>query len=182
MTTSTDYKIILDDLLGEAALPQSAVVSCIMNDFDTIPKSLRESVDHGPWFDEPDSFLFIDPETGYHCAVLRAKSLHLCGYVLVPDTHRATYLHEDDAYELDLCPRRISYVGVELTGHLGHLEQGHDLAVGFDCSQGYDYVPGFTGFSDLSRIVRQDPKAYRSFAYVIDMVQTMAQSLKHMEA
>ena len=41
----------------------------------------------GPWNSEPDKVVWVDPETGLDCMIIRSRSGSLCGYVGVERNH-----------------------------------------------------------------------------------------------
>ncbi len=51
---------------------------------------LKLLIEDRPWENEPDLEEWTDEATGYKCRIKRhPMHLHLCGYVGVPETHRA---------------------------------------------------------------------------------------------
>lgn len=50
----------------------------------------------GPWQDEPDKIQFTDRVTGFPCLIVRNHGGALCGYVGVPEEHKAYHKHYDD--------------------------------------------------------------------------------------
>lgn len=49
----------------------------------------------GPWHDEPDKAVWIDPATDLDCMIHRGPMGQLCGYVGVPPTHALHGYHYD---------------------------------------------------------------------------------------
>lgn len=50
----------------------------------------------GSWQDEPDKMQFADRTTGLPCLIVRNQFGALCGYVGVPETHKAYRRHYND--------------------------------------------------------------------------------------
>lgn len=49
----------------------------------------------GPWQEEPDKIQFVDRATGLPCLIVRNHAGALCGYVGVPEGHKAYQTHYD---------------------------------------------------------------------------------------
>jgi len=109
-------------------------------------------MEYKPWEDEPDSFDWVDPDTQLHCAIRRAPSGHLCGYVRLPRRH--PWDHRDcDAIRAEV--------------HGGLTFAGDDLInttldgswwIGFDCAHVGDLIPKYP---------KDQPEVkYRTMGYV----------------
>lgn len=141
----------------------------------------------GPWQQEPDIMLWVDPLSGIQCMVARAHGGHLCGYVGLPPGHP---LHGEEASH------------VEFRAHGGiNFARGFPLSsfrvdppltdsteywwLGFDCGHSWDYSPAVaahfkqlaaqTGralFSQLPGFC--EPRGYCIIEYVKEEVTDLA--------
>lgn len=105
----------------------------------------------GPWQDEPDKMQFVDRGTGLPCLIVRNHSGALCGYVGVPETHKAFELH----YDAELVRGINVHGGLTFSNHCtkGSAEETHICHVpapgesdnvwwfGFDCAHLNDKSP-----------------------------------------
>lgn len=142
---------------------------------DPLPKS-------GPWANEADKTVWVDPETDLDCMTHRNGGGALCGYVGVGPEHP---LHGRD------------YEAPEVTVHGGltfasacqedpegicHVpEPGREENVwwfGFDCAHLYDLCPSYNrGTNPLL----DSYDVYRDMEYVVAEVESLARQLKAME-
>lgn len=114
--------------------------------------------------DEPSEALFI--YRGFNCAILRhLTSLHLCGYVAVPQGHKAfncTY----DEFSAD-CHGGLTYADYQLPR--GTQLQGTFWWIGFDCAHWGDWVS-----------IAEDG-TYRTFGYVFSQIMSIVNQLEKMK-
>ena len=95
----------------------------------------------GPWQDEPDKVVWVDPATGLDCMAHRNRSGAWCGYVGVPAGHPA-YGQDYDNVDVD-CHGGLTFAaGCQETGDPAHgichvPQEGRPAEVwwlGFDCA------------------------------------------------
>jgi hypothetical protein len=108
---------------------------------------------HGPWQEEPDKMQFVDQATGLPCLIVRNHSGALCGYVGVPENHKAFELH----YDAELVRGINVHGGLTFSDHCtkGGAEETHICHVpapgepdnvwwfGFDCAHSGDCLPAY---------------------------------------
>lgn len=145
----------------------------------------------GPWQDEPDKAVWVDPATGLDCMIHRNHAGAWCGYVGVPEGHPA---HGKDYDEVQASVHGgLTYAGacqpVESpeTG-LCHIEQpgrpDHVWWVGFDCGHYMDFMPALeVTMREIRRKYHDSPGytevggTYRDINYVVLEVQDLAKQL-----
>ena len=102
----------------------------------------------GPWDDEPDKVVWVDPATGLDCMAHRNGSGAWCGYVGVPAGHPA-YGQDYDNVDVD-CHGGLTFAaGCQETGDPAHgichvPQEGRPAEVwwlGFDCAHFMDLMP-----------------------------------------
>lgn len=143
----------------------------------------------GPWQDEPDKMQFVDQATGLPCLIVRSPSSgSLCGYVGVPETHKAFELH----YDAELVRGINVHGGLTFSNHCtkGGAEETHICHVpapgesdnvwwfGFDCAHYRDICPGMV--ATLRSIgIDQDrsDETYRTINYVKRNIAKLALQL-----
>lgn len=143
----------------------------------------RRPVASGPWDNEPDKAVWIDPDTGLDCMIVRNRYGALCGYVGVPPGHP---WHRKDYDEVPVeAHGGLTYSnlcdGNEEGGICHTPEPGRPADVwwfGFDCSHLGDLPPLM--IENLSKL---DPElaarissrqTYRNFGYVQHQVTQLA--------
>lgn len=156
----------------------------------------------GPWRDEPDKVVWIDPATDLDCMIHRNRVGGLCGYVGVgPDHpwHRKEYtelgfldVHGGLTFS-DLCdPEAAEEHGI---CHVPLHGRPHDVWwLGFDCVHAMDLAPGMAADQrELARRARERGDievaelfersdtilrgTYRTIAYVENEVKRLAQQV-----
>lgn len=138
---------------------------------------LKLLIEDRPWENEPDLEEWTDEATGYKCRIRRhPTNLHLCGYVGVPESHRAfgagydsvnapvhgglTYSdEEDDGYW---------WFGFD-TSHAGDMNLGVILAF-LDMKEGHSWLADY-----------HKGEPYRDWTYVKDNVGELLDYLKEEE-
>lgn len=152
----------------------------------------------GPWQDEPDKIVWIDPATDLDCMIHRGPLGALCGYVGVPPTH--THYGED-------LPYKIENVGVDVHGGLTYAApcdpqatEEHGLChvptagrpddvwwFGFDCSHAWDVMPAMAARERMLAATLPDwpempdvgPRvSYKTVDYVRAEVTSLAAQLR----
>lgn len=100
----------------------------------------------------------------------------LCGYVALPENHR---LYEVDYEDLDTIDVHggITYSGYSQLENQKFTESSTQVDdntwwIGFDCSHGYDLVPG------MQHIVNSGNRVYRDIDYVTNEVEELAAKLQ----
>jgi hypothetical protein len=169
-----EYSSVFDLLLEEAGIaPDCLHLIEAIN--PVIPETTAPDVPLGVWFEEPDIVSWTDTETGYQCAILRApRSLHLCGYVQIGEDHPLHGADFGTLRPLFQTTRPLSFSSAEfpLPQLLEPLSPRRGWVFGFDCAQGWDYVPGHHSFES------KDHRSYRTFPQVADMCRKLALSLR----
>lgn len=155
----------------------------------------KSSWDPGPWMDEPDKAVWVDPETDLDCMIVRNGVGALCGYVGVPDTHPWFGLgynsktcdetcDEGDDYWCSHRVEAIISVHGGLTFASGCQEDGsRESSVchiaqpgrpskiwwfGFDCAHAGDFCPGMDArLPDNLKYPRITGERYRDVQYVM---------------
>jgi hypothetical protein len=137
----------------------------------------------GPWQDEPDKVVWIDPSTDLDCMIVRGPSGALCGYVAVTGEHPwygkdyNSLYGDDDRY-------------VEVHGGLTFANECHGTIChvpaegrsddvwwfGFDCAHGGDICPAFE-----SIYPHFDRATYKDIGYVKRECEMLAHQLKEAE-
>lgn len=148
----------------------------------------------GPWQNEPDKIQFVDRATGLPCLIVRNHSGALCGYVGVPQGHKAWRLHyDDDAF------RRISvHGGLTFADHchdsgdetrgICHVPAAGDADnvwwLGFDCSHVDDVMPAHRKIFEQINLPGYDKvhknDRYRTVNYVKRHIAKLALQLNDM--
>lgn len=137
----------------------------------------------GVWENEPDRVVWLDPDTGYPCLILRNPLGALCGYVGVPVGHPCygfSCTDVESKYNIDV------HGGLTFDGRVFGMPEsplfrlGTNLWFGqwfgFDCSHYMDYLPNFQmGFypRDTER-----KNTYRELAYVEKECRLLAKQFK----
>jgi hypothetical protein len=103
---------------------------------------------------------------GFHCFIRRhPTSLHLCGYVAVPEGHKA-FNHGYDELSID-CHGGLTYCDYQLPGNTQL--QGKFWWIGFDCVHWSDWSGAF------------DSGTYRTFGYVFKNITEIVEQLEKMK-
>lgn len=131
---------------------------------------------------EGDSLDWVDPTTGYECAIRRVDKFgHLCGYVRVPETHpyfnKKIMNTELDVFEV--------HWGLTFDGKMDFIDvngntdpnnkEGH--WIGFDCGHAGDLLPRL--FIDRGFISAGE--TYKTKNYVIIECGNLAKQLKELD-
>lgn len=130
------------------------------------------------WETEPSTEFWIDPETGYGCAIVRHTSmLHLCGYVGVPMTHPWAQKGYDDMRMADN-----EWVDVHggltySTDHAPNEKPDGHWWLGFDCAHCGDLVPYMAKRG--GHLDREE--SYKDWAYVKAEATKLARQAKQTE-
>lgn len=116
-----------------------------------------------PWAQEPDYAEFT--LNGFTCVIRRPYVLaHLCGYVGLPEGHKAFGKHYD-VIEVNV-HGGLTYSKLELDGYKGKLLWW----IGFDCDRSGDFSPYY-----------EEPdsgEVYRTFGYVFAQLQSLTLQLQ----
>lgn len=159
----------------------------------------------GPWMDEPDKVVWIDPETNLDCMIRRNHHGVWCGYVGVPENHPLYGIDYNSSDIDDNLSHYIALGKIEVHGRLTYSEfcqeneketgicHKSDKEVywfGFDCGHAYDYMPGMgadvLALDDIpittrnlfeSMRNRKDFETYRDMDYVKAEVLSLAKQL-----
>jgi len=137
----------------------------------------------GPWSNEPDKIVWVDPTTGLDCMIVRNPELgNLCGYVGVPlDSKLANVAYDD----LDVnCHGGLTY-GAKCEGRVCHISDYEVYWFGFDCAHFEDMSPGtralfIRSFSFPSGRDYFGHGTYRDVSYVRDEVTQLAAQIKEL--
>jgi hypothetical protein len=146
--------------------------------------------ERGPWDDEPDKVVWVDEATGLDCMAHRNNSGAWCGYVGVPEGHRA-YGSDYDNVDVDVhggltysaacqegSPPEFGLCHVPQEGRPTHL-----WWLGFDTAHFMDYMPGMAARLKELHALRPDFPAlrevefgerYRDLDYVVSEVTQLA--------
>lgn len=138
----------------------------------------------GPWKTEPDKMQWQDEATGLPCLIHRNGSGALCGYVGVPEGHKA-YQKDYDDVDVD-AHGGLTYAGQcadtkdESHGICHLAEQGepqHVWWLGFDCAHSGDICPRY----DFDRSYPiADYESYKTVEYVRNEVTNLARQIAAM--
>lgn len=144
----------------------------------------------GPWKTEPDWIYYIDEETGFDILIKRNELLgHLCGYVGIFRDHpyyQINYMR-DPLWKLDVYGGHLSFSGFyDGKQEIGICDPLGTWWLGFDCSQGKDYLPGIAAalaLADPNAIIptwRHDlnPANYKDIDFVLNECKLLAKQLK----
>lgn len=155
----------------------------------------------GPWANEPDKAVWIDPSTNYDCMIHRNHSGALCGYVGVgPDHFMYESPYSGNQYNAKLELERVDLRGTimekvevhggltyasKCSGDLCHVAQPgrpkHVWWFGFDCAHMGDLVP-FT--VEVRKIIGPpfEGDRYRNFEFVKIEVESLAMQLSEIDS
>jgi len=118
--------------------------------------------------DEPREAAFV--YRGFNCFIRRhPTSLHLCGYVAVPEGHKMFNCGCDELFSID-CHGGLTYAQYDLPGDTQL--QGNFWWIGFDCAHSGDWTAGGLIFGN---------EVYRSFGYVFLQVTNIVEQLEKMQ-
>jgi hypothetical protein len=177
----------LRKLLGIVTLDASALVG--MRTYTTFDKS---SWGPGPWQGEPDKLSWTDPGSGLPCLIVRNRLGALCGYVGVAPEHPwhgIPYNHrlgDDEPQEIISVHGGLTFSdgcdddGDEATAICHIAEPGqpdHVWWFGFDCSHGFDFVPGLLAREAAMGMPPDDRGTYRDVEYVKTQIESLALQL-----
>jgi hypothetical protein len=152
----------------------------------------------GAWQSEPDKVVWVDQATGLDCMAHRNGSGAWCGYVGVPEGHRAYGRGYDDVNVV--CHGGLTYADLcaetQSPEHgLCHIPQAGRPAevwwLGFDCAHWQDFCPAMA--ARLKEIRAKDDKwadlfaepyrdfgeHYRDLGYVVSEATALAHQLAH---
>lgn len=130
----------------------------------------------GPWDDEPDRAIWVDPATGLDCLIVRNHLGNLCGYVAVGPDHPLFEVYADEG-QVDV------HGGISYAAHCDndpvegvcHLTHDDDPAwwLGFDTAHSWDLSPyQAKNHPDLTF-----DTTYKNMAYVTAEVERLAEQL-----
>ncbi len=122
----------------------------------------NENWGSGEWDNEPDKLNWVDEYSGYECEIIRTPKMgHLCGYVVIPESHHLHGVSYDDIE------------GVSVHGGLtfSDFRENEKYEVGFDCAHSGDIVP-YT-----NKIYPNYDDVYRNIEYVKDETTRLAKQL-----
>ena len=143
----------------------------------------------GPWREEADKLAWQDPETGFHCIILRLRDGSLSGYVAVPVSHPLYgFNHDAIPSGVDIVAHgglsysepcnergpeqvRVCHTSIVPTGK--HAEPDQDWWFGFSCNHKEDLVPN----SDPSFLRDEEGRTYRDEAFVFQECTHLAKQL-----
>lgn len=151
----------------------------------------------GPWMNEPDKAVWVDPKTDLDCMIVRNRMGALCGYVGVGPRHPFHGFHYDCVHvqvhggltHADAChPSDDESQGI---CHAPEPGREHDIWwFGFDCAHGFDLIPHMLKLElqdpiyqaiaeSRMRLVEQGlpPDIYRDFEYVKEQCELLAYQL-----
>lgn len=158
----------------------------------------------GPWDDEPDKVVWVDPATGLDCMARRGGGGAWCGYVGVSEAHpwhgKGYSEHlpipcdeeadPDGYYCYSHSPDALISVHGGITFAAGCREDGNPAKdvchisedgpvwwFGFDCSHCFDLRPGGLRWSSPL-----DGEVYRDLSYVISETTSMAAQMAEVSA
>ena len=150
--------------------------------------------ERGPWDDEPDKVVWVDQATGLDCMAHRNGSGAWCGYVGVPEGHRAYERGYDDVPAV--VHGGLTFAGgCQETGDPAHgichiPQEGRPAEVwwlGFDCAHFQDKMPAMEArlkalrAKDLVWPARPDAldefEQYRDLGYVMAECESLALQL-----
>lgn len=158
--------------------------------------------ERGPWDNEPDKVVWIDPETDLDCMIVRNQLGNLCGYVGVPPGHPLHGVGYNGCPQkcpesyCEHSPERLVSVHGGLTfshfchegGTICHVPEpgrpDHVYWFGFDCAHSWDKVPATTQARyDIDRMYPRahEDAVYRDVDYVKSEVTQLAKQLASMK-
>lgn len=148
--------------------------------WDVSPNNPKSEWGEGPWQDEPDKIVWVDPASDLDCMIIRGPSGALCGYVGVPTEHPAYGL---DGGELEIYAHGgVNFAG-ECHGIICHVPEpgrtDHVWWLGFDCAHFNDYCPAFAVMGEAFN--RLPNEQYKTVKYVKRECENLAHQLKEME-
>jgi len=154
----------------------------------------HEDWGEGPWNDEPDHDVWVDPVTDLDCMINRGPSGSWCGYVGVGPDHPWHGKHYDEV-DVGVHGGLTYSAACEEGGEICHVpwpNREHDIWwFGFDCIHWGDIAPKME--ADLRELRQRVPqvehaffegedtfmrRTYKDMAYVIGEVLSLAQQLK----
>lgn len=155
----------------------------------------RTGWDEGPWNDEPDKLVWVDPATGLDCMIKRNNMGALCGYVGVPPSH-PWHGRGYDECTMDCGEEWCNHsAGSKISVHGGltyadacmegdpatsicHVAQeGREEDVwwfGFDCAHSMDVVPGLLRYGLVGFTVNS---SYKDLSYLAREISLLARQL-----
>lgn len=168
----------------------------------------RDAVDRadwpaGPWDDEPDKVVWVDPDSDLDCMIRRGGGGAWCGYVGVPPEHPWYGVYYSGCIEDPQCddgwecghssPDGRAEVHGGLTFSGACREEGDPASAichvpqpgrtddvwwfGFDCSHAWDLRPGSIKFDREHGFRRRPDEVYRDEQYVIQQTLELARQL-----
>lgn len=131
----------------------------------------------GPWMSEPDKEVWVDPETGLDCMIVRQHHGAWCGYVGVKEGHR----YFDMDYSKDDIDGKVSVHGgltysARCNGHICHPADQNDSPTywfGFDCAHLEDKCPA----PEYDKMFMGYESVYKDINYVKQEVTNLARQL-----
>lgn len=133
-----------------------------MNKENLLEKSLELELKGGLTSIKNDAIIFEDRE--FLCIIRQVDfSGHLCGYVVVPMTHKINKENYKNDWDYPL----ICHGGVTFTENI-ILENKNYNVIGFDCNRFCDYAP---------LLKHGDPKNYKDVKYVSNELKNIVTQL-----
>lgn len=179
----------------------------------TWPKNVRErgrsEWPAGPWDDEPDKVVWIDPATDLDCLIHRNQMGGLCGYVGVGPDHPFSGIHYSDCATQADCeggwddtpghvsPERVLSVhgGITFASFCVESEDGEGHGIchvaepgrpekvfwfGFDCGHSMDLMPAMAAFEQHMGFDNPLAAQYRDIHFVKEQIEELAAQLKEL--
>ena len=158
----------------------------------------HEEWGEGPWNQEDDHGVWVDPATDLDCMVNRGPSGALCGYVGVPPSHPAHGRHYNVVDTQVEVHGGLTYSdSCQEGGEICHVPQPgreHDIWwFGFDCAHFMDFSPGMEArlremrargpeydarMAAIEKLAADRfPAKYRDWNYVVDECTQLAAQL-----
>ena len=137
---------------------------------------IKAQLPDGAWMHEPDKAQWIDEKTGLDCLIVRGGSGALCGYVGVPESHKAYSVDYDDcSLESITVHGGLTFAGLCQENnphgvcHSGVVANEKVWWLGFDCAHFGDSCPSHGSFSKY--------ETYKDFDYVKAEATSLARQL-----
>lgn len=193
MTTSSRRSDLV--LPGGRVLPSVDVTKVLEGREGRPPKSDWRP---GPWHDEPDKIVWVDPVTNFDCMVVRNHLGGLCGYVGLPPGHPWHGLDYNECPYGEKCSSESRWcqhtLESQLDAHGGitfasACQEGGPIChvarrgrpsevwwLGFDCAHAGDYLPGMEALSESINLPSPQfgGERYKDLNYVVVEVQQLA--------
>jgi hypothetical protein len=158
----------------------------------------HEDWGEGPWNNEEDHAVWVDPTTGLDCMINRGPSGALCGYVGVPPSHpwHGRDYNDVDVIHVDVHGGLTYAAACDEDNDICHIpEDGREAEIwwfGFDCAHFGDVTPRMD--ADMRKmnerlkaeskpalrrraVVWRVARAYKDWAYVMGECTDLAKQL-----